>query len=105
MLDQPWFSPQMIDDLRVEWRDEDASRSVWAYGEVDLATADELRKALQCPQPRLTVDLTNVTFMDLTGLRCLLEAAEAKEEVALIASPRVDRLIELTATSHLFRMV
>jgi anti-anti-sigma factor len=94
----------MIDDLRIEWNDEDASRSVWVSGEIDLATADQLRKALECPQPRLEVDLTNVTFMDLTGLRCLIEAAEAHEEVALVASPRVDRLIELTATSHLFEM-
>jgi anti-anti-sigma factor len=95
----------MNDDLRVEWRDEDAARSVWVSGEIDLATADQLRKALECPQPRLEVDLSNVTFMDLTGLRCLIDAAEAHEEVALVPSPRVDRLIELTATSHLFEMI
>jgi anti-anti-sigma factor len=95
----------MIDELRVEWRDEDASRTVWVSGEVDLATVDELRAALECPQPRLEVDLSNVTFIDLTGLRCLIDASEAHEEVALIASARVSRLIDLTATSHLFQML
>jgi hypothetical protein len=40
--------------------------------------------------------------MDLTGLRCLIEAAETHEAVALVSSPRVDRLIDLTETGHLF---
>jgi anti-anti-sigma factor len=96
------LGPQMIDELRIEWRDEAASRSVWVYGEVDLATVDGLRKSLECPQPRLEVDLSNVTFMDLTGLRCLIEAAGEHQEVVLVPSPKVDRLIDLTATRHLF---
>jgi anti-anti-sigma factor len=92
----------MTDALRVEWRDEEAARSVWVFGEVDLATVGELRRGLECDKPRLNVDLSNVTFMDLTGLRCLIEAAEAHEAVALVSSPRVDRLIDLTETGHLF---
>jgi anti-anti-sigma factor len=92
----------MIDELRIEWRDEAASRSIWVYGEVDLATVDGLRTSLECPQPRLEVDLSNVTFMDLTGLRCLIDAAAEHQEVVLLPSPQVDRLIDLTATRHLF---
>jgi anti-anti-sigma factor len=95
---------QMTDALRVEWRDEEAARSVWVFGEIDLATVDELRKGLDCDKPRLNVDLSNVTFMDLTGLRCLIEAAEGREAVALVTSPRVDRLIDLTETGHLFEI-
>lgn len=92
----------MIDEFRVEWRDEPASRSVRVHGEVDLATVDELRRSLECPQPRLEVDLSNVTFMDLTGLRCLIDAAGEHQEVVLVPSPKVERLIDLTATRHLF---
>lgn len=90
--------------LRVEWRDdEDVSRSVWVFGEVDIATVGELRKALKCDQPRLVVDLSNVAFMDLSGLQCLLEAAEKHDAVELITSPRVDRLLEITSTDHVFQ--
>lgn len=91
----------MVPSLRVEWRDEEDRRSVWVFGEVDIATAEELRQALRCEQRRLVVDLSNVTFMDLAGLQCLATAAE-RHDVALITSPRVDRLMELTGTDHLF---
>lgn len=94
----------MMPELRVEWRDENNSRFVWVFGEVDLASAGDLRAALDCEQPLLVVDLTNVTFMDLAGLKCLVDAAEKHEVVALITSPRVDRLLELTATRHLFEI-
>ena len=45
-------------------------------GEIDLATADEFRrKALESMDqfgPRLTLDLSGVTFMDVTGLSVLI---------------------------------
>lgn len=92
----------MIDPFRVEWRDEEASRFIWVFGEVDYATVGRFRGALQSEHPRLVVDLSQVTFMDLGGLECLLEAADRTEAVVLITSPRVDRLLELTDTRHLF---
>lgn len=94
----------MISPFRVEWRDEESQRSVWVFGEVDLATVDDLTEALRSEHPRLVVDLSNVTFMDLSGLRCLVAAAERAEAVELITSPRVERLLELTATRHLFEL-
>jgi anti-anti-sigma factor len=82
--------------FRVEWRDEEAFRTVWVFGEVDLAAVGELREALECKQSRLEVDLSDVTFMDLSGLTCLLDAAETRRVVVVGTSPRVDRLLELT---------
>ncbi|MFP3914789.1 MAG: STAS domain-containing protein [Actinomycetota bacterium] len=87
--------------LRVEWQDDVDRRTVWAAGEVDIATLEELRRALDCDQPLLEVDLTDVTFIDLAGLQCLAEAAE-RHQLALRTSSRVDRVIELTATGYLF---
>lgn len=91
----------MVASLRVEWRDEEDRRSVWVFGEVDIATVEQLRHALECDYRRLEVDLSNVTFMDVTGLQCLAKVAE-RHDVALRTSPRVDRVIELTGTGHLF---
>lgn len=89
--------------FRVEWRDETAFRTVWIFGEVDLGSVGELQEALDCDQGRLQVDLGNVTFMDLSGLTCLLEAAEKCDVVVLGSSPRVDRLLDLTGTRQVFQ--
>lgn len=91
-------------DFRVEWIDDKASRLVSVLGEVDLASVGGLRAALECEQPRLVVDLRHVTFMDLSGLGCLIEAVGKHKVVALVTSPMVDRLLELTATSQLFEI-
>lgn len=91
-------------DFRVEWVDDEASRLVGVFGEVDLATSAILRAALDCQQPRVVVDLRHVTFMDLSGLGCLIEAVGRQKVVALLTSPRIDRLLDLTATRHLFEI-
>ena len=43
-------------------------------GEVDLATAPELRAALMAVPGDLTVDMAEVSFMDSTGLSALITA-------------------------------
>jgi anti-sigma B factor antagonist len=51
-----------------------------AHGELDLATAPELRRALASATAGeavdLVVDLSGVTFVDASGLAALLEAAQ-----------------------------
>ena len=94
----------MTNDFQVQWTDEEGSRSVWLSGEVDLTSEGDLRQSLDSGRPRLLVDLRHVTFIDLSGLRCLVDAAAKHEVVALRTSPRVDRLLELTATGHLFEI-
>lgn len=92
----------MTTPFHVEWTDHESTRSVKVSGEIDIATVDDFRRALECRQRRLEVDLSNVEFMDLAGLNCLLDAADRLDSVKLVTSPRVDRLLELTATGHVF---
>lgn len=88
--------------FRVEWREETDSRTVWLFGEIDLASVSALQEALECEQPRLEVDLSNVTFMDLSGLTCLLDAAKSHTVALVATTPRVDRLLELTDANSMF---
>jgi anti-anti-sigma factor len=50
---------------------------VTAAGEIDLASSEELieeyERALRLPIAALELDLSNVTFMDSTGIRCLVD--------------------------------
>jgi anti-anti-sigma factor len=45
-------------------------------GELDLGTADQLERALADAGGDVLLDLRGLTFMDSTGVRLLLEAAE-----------------------------
>ena len=61
-------------------------RSVVSFaGELDLATVAELERALTEAIERgsreVWADLTLVTFMDSTGVRCLLDARQALAEL------------------------
>jgi len=83
-------------------------------GELDIATAPELERtlrALVASGPGLLVlDLRNLSFMDSTGLRLLLErdaaAREDSHRFALIEGPpEVQRLFSLTDTSGRFDFI
>lgn len=73
-------------------------------GELDVATAPSLEKLLLRPREAgevVHLDLSDLGFMDSTGLRVLLRAQQAAErggwEVLLVAvSPPVQRLFELS---------
>jgi anti-sigma B factor antagonist len=84
------------------------------HGELDLNTTSELERALLGAlerKPRiLIVDLGAVEFMDSTGLRALLMAAEqadtAGHEFAVVQGPpQVQRLLDLTKVSDVLRVV
>lgn len=75
------------------------------YGELDLATCAclqrKLRHAINERPQRLIVDLSGLRFMDIQGLRVLLDAAERCREdnrrlSFLRGIPLVQRLFELT---------
>jgi anti-anti-sigma factor len=83
---------------------------VQPQGEVDLATVPELAAALgRCSNThRLVIcDLSEVTFMDSTGLRALVDARRREPERFVLGatSPQVQRLLDLTGTSSLFKHV
>jgi anti-anti-sigma factor len=70
-------------------------------GELDLATADEFRSALEravSADPAVVVDMKDVTFIDLCGLRVILEAAESRNgrgPLRLVNAGRVAWLLDL----------
>jgi anti-anti-sigma factor len=70
-------------------------------GELDLVTEPQLSAALEQTDGRpATVDLSELAFMDSTGLRALLGAARTYPKVMLQGplQPPVQRLLELTQT-------
>jgi stage II sporulation protein AA (anti-sigma F factor antagonist) len=79
-------------------------------GEVDLATADpvqrELERAEQSDAASIVLDLSQVTFMDSTGVRLLVTAharsrADANRLTMLRGGPQVQRVIQLSGVDKL----
>ena len=71
-------------------------------GELDLATAPELNKALldpSLPETQLRLDLSELTFVDSCGIHAILTLARSQDGrgplVLLDPSAHVSRLIEL----------
>jgi len=87
-------------------------RIVSPRGELDLANAAELRSSLHGSEsgwevPRVVVDLTGVTFMDLSPLRELRAAQTLAHEYGgwlrlVHRSPGIDRLLRATGLSAAF---
>jgi anti-sigma B factor antagonist len=87
---------------------------VHVIGEVDMATAPELRRALVAASagrpPAIVVDLTAVGFLDSSGIGVLagayrqLQAHGGQLHVAT-SSPLIVRLFEITHTDRAFRVV
>ena len=83
-------------------------------GELDLASAPAFERELtaaeeKAPDP-LTIDLRGLAFIDSSGLRLLLLAAErarAEERrlVVVKASPAVDRVLEITGADRQLELV
>jgi len=70
-------------------------------GELDIATVPDLEaafdQALASDPQSIEVDLSQVTFIDSTGIRLLLLISERGDgRVGLIAGAQVDRVIEIT---------
>jgi anti-sigma B factor antagonist len=88
-----------------------ASDDGWliASGEIDMVTAPQLAAALDEGEYE-GVDLDLVTFMDVSGLRVLLQAArraEAEGRHFAVARPHpsLRRLLELTAIDQTVRVI
>jgi anti-sigma B factor antagonist len=90
--------------LTVESREDGDGLVVALIGEFDLASArlvgEELERAQQSYR-LVTLDLSQVTFMDSTGLHVVLGADQQLREVGgaltvIPGSPQVQRLLRLT---------
>jgi len=83
---------------------------VTATGEIDLATSPALRTRLQDAIGRhrtVIVDLSDVTFIDSTGLGVLIGGLRRVNEAGgemrvVIADPRVLKIFEITGLTGLF---
>ena len=92
-------------DLRLRMRNLGGTAVVEVGGEIDLHSAPQLRATLLKPtegeKPRLVVDLSEVSFIDSTGIGVLVEALKRAREAGGAlhfcgASPRVRRVFEIT---------
>ena len=100
--------------LAVETEDRDGRVHVSLRGELDLSTVgkvqDELRRAEASAPALLVLDLSKLTFLDSTGLRCLVTADErAREEgrrLVIVRGPEpVQRVFSITRLEERLDMV
>lgn len=73
-------------DLTAE-RDEHGTCRLTLRGELDLGTAERLERALAGAGDDVVLDLRGLTFMDSTGVRVLLEAADGNHANLRIMAP------------------
>ena len=80
-------------------------------GELDLAGADAMRRLAgwveaHPPGLPLVLDLSDLTFVDSSGIRMLLETSTSVEPVALFApSPPVARVLDIIGLRDRFGVV
>jgi anti-anti-sigma factor len=98
------FSPDPL--LHVSRSDDGRIARLSLDGELDMSTSmaltEQLRKAEARRPAMLVLDLTHLRFMDVTGLRAILDAArrarrEGRELIVTNPVPHILRLFELTA--------
>ena len=86
-------------DFRVVVSEHAAGTVVVPEGELDLDTAQDLEAVLATQSGPVVVDLRELSFIDLTGLRLLLDAdARSRQDgmnLRFIPSPMVRRLLEV----------
>ena len=83
---------------------------VRADGELDVATAPQLRAALNAAEdadaPAIRLDLSGLTFIDSTGIAVLVEytarSRANSDRLRILSGPAVDFALEVSGTrSHL----
>ena len=86
-------------EFRVVVSEHAAGTVVVPEGELDLGTAQDLEAVLATQSGPVVVDLRKLSFIDLTGLRVLLEAdARSRQDgmnLRFIPGPMVRRLFEV----------
>jgi anti-anti-sigma factor len=74
-------------------------RRIALRGELDLGTAGQLQAALAAETGGpLVLDLTGLTFMDSTGVRVLLEAAERTDGLSIVPPADGDARVTIEET-------
>ena len=100
--------------LDVKTEDRDGLVHLALQGELDLSTVgkvqDELRRVEASAPPVVVLDLKKLTFLDSTGLRCLVtaneRAREAGRRVVIVRGPDpVQRVFSITRLEERLEMV
>ena len=98
-------------DAKVETSTEDGSMRITLSGEIDLANAaaveDEIRAAVSNQPTTVSVDLTDLTYMDSAGIRILFVLASRLQALRIVLELIVPldsptrRIIELSGFESL----
>ena len=100
--------------LEVTTAERDGFVHVSLLGELDLSTVgklqEELRRVEKSSPPTVVIDLSRVTFLDSTGLRCIVTADErARDEgrrLVIVRGPDpVQRVFSITRLEERLEMV
>jgi anti-anti-sigma factor len=103
-----------VEILEVRTEDRDGFVHVALMGELDLSTVAKVQEALrkiEAGSPAtLVVDLSKLTFLDSTGLRCIVTADERAREqgrrVVIVRGPDpVQRVFAITRLEERLEMV
>jgi anti-sigma B factor antagonist len=103
-----------VEILDVMSEDRDGLVHVALVGELDLSTVakvqEELRKVEADSPATLVVDLSKLTFLDSTGLRCIVTAderarAEGRRIVIVRGPDAVQRVFTITRLEERLEMV
>jgi anti-anti-sigma factor len=77
-----------VTDAKVETSAEDGSMHITLSGEIDLANAavveDEIRAAVSNQPTTVSVDLTDLTYMDSAGIRILFVLASRLQALRIV---------------------
>jgi anti-anti-sigma factor len=77
---------------------------VWLSGELDMSTADSFSQAL-ASQPgrwRPVLDLTELTFLDSSGIRAILRLARTCQQAVVLrnTAPNVRRVLDVAGVDE-----
>jgi anti-sigma B factor antagonist len=98
-------------EFHIEERDGGAIPVVAVSGEIDVATAPQLRECLHRviaqDSPMIVVDLLAVTFLDSTALGVLVGALKRCRELGgdlqvVVVDPRIVKIFEITGLTSVF---
>lgn len=98
-------------NLRIEVADTTSPTTVVLIGEIDITTSGRVREALiaisNSGENKVVVDMTNVTFMDSTGLAALvgpLKRFRTMDGQIVLRSPTkgVRKVLEITGLTRVF---
>jgi anti-sigma B factor antagonist len=99
-----------VADLELEWTTADAGTVITVRGDVDMASAPQLRDVLdelvEAGSQRIVLDCRALAFLDSSGIGVLIAARNrlGDEGVIVLASPpaHVRKVLEITGvSSHL----